>query len=767
MVSISPGSIGWADVFTVSNTSEFSNISGSLSNALNLANSNPGMDTVLFDIPGAGPHTIPAAGLTVADSTLIDGYSQPGSSENTLAVGSDAVLKVVVDGANQWPTVLDATNAAGSTIKGLVLSGGPIGFGPEYCVRLGHHITLQGCFIGADATGGSVIPSANYAVRADSFCTIGGVTPAARNVIAGGETCNLYLAGKSNSVVGNYIGVRAQGDGVLLMTPGFTIPYFHVIVEDVNNIIGGPASTDRNVIAFSESDAILVNGQANILGNYIGTDATGSFDLGEPVFEAAIGNRGVRAGGGDTIAGNLISGFLMGIHAGGANCDIESNFIGTDALGNPTLGNAVGIRVIGGATIGGEAPGQGNLISGNDTGVVYSSGCRIIGNSISSSGPGLGIDLGGNGVTMTNVPVLSQALTQPGMTTVTLTNAAALAGFHIQFYYNSACHASGFGEGTTWISSDTVDGGVADYVIPEVAAGGFITATATGPAIGTTTSEFSACAQVQQSPDGDGDGVADGADNCPATPNPGQEDQDADGVGDICDNCPTIANPDQLDGDSDLIGDACEANQTPSGSNVAVEPEPGVVVTFPNVTSSGFTHAEPDASCSGSVNSFQFVPQANPTCLDIWTTASFSGLAEVCLSYNQNDVGASNEGNLRLLHWDGGASEWVDVTSDLDTVANVICGQVSSFSPFGLALPVQTCNCPFQADLNADSFIDAVDLAFIIDIVFFGAPDSQDPACPATRGDFNDDGFADAVDLAFVIDHVFFGGAGPVDPCVP
>jgi len=45
--------------------------------------------------------------------------------------------------------------------------------------------------------------------------------------------------------------------------------------------------------------------------------------------------------------------------------------------------------------------------------------------------------------------------------------------------------------------------------------------------------------------DSDGDGIEDGADNCPTVSNPGQEDADNDGVGDVCDNCPSTANPDQ------------------------------------------------------------------------------------------------------------------------------------------------------------------------------------------------------------------------------
>jgi hypothetical protein len=62
--------------------------------------------------------------------------------------------------------------------------------------------------------------------------------------------------------------------------------------------------------------------------------------------------------------------------------------------------------------------------------------------------------------------------------------------------------------------------------------------------------------------DSDGDGIPDQEDNCPETPNPGQEDDDGDGIGDGCDNCPGVANPDQVDTDGDGTGDACEGTVT-------------------------------------------------------------------------------------------------------------------------------------------------------------------------------------------------------------
>jgi len=75
------------------------------------------------------------------------------------------------------------------------------------------------------------------------------------------------------------------------------------------------------------------------------------------------------------------------------------------------------------------------------------------------------------------------------------------------------------------------------------------------------------------------------------------------------------------------------------------------------------------------------------------------------------------------------------------------------------------CNCPFQADFDESGARDAVDLNLLIDILFFNAPDIQDPDCPATRSDFDYSGAPDAVDLNQLIDHLFFNGPEPVDPC--
>lgn len=69
--------------------------------------------------------------------------------------------------------------------------------------------------------------------------------------------------------------------------------------------------------------------------------------------------------------------------------------------------------------------------------------------------------------------------------------------------------------------------------------------------VNNTTYDFEPC-------DADNDGILDNVDNCPTTPNPGQEDADSDGVGNACDNCPNVQNPGQADMNNDGAGDVCD-----------------------------------------------------------------------------------------------------------------------------------------------------------------------------------------------------------------
>ncbi len=72
---------------------------GSLREAINCANNNPGPDVISFNIPGNGPHTIQVLTgiLTITDpNTVIDGTTQPGYSDGG----------IILDGANAVNTGL-------------------------------------------------------------------------------------------------------------------------------------------------------------------------------------------------------------------------------------------------------------------------------------------------------------------------------------------------------------------------------------------------------------------------------------------------------------------------------------------------------------------------------------------------------------------------------------------------------------------------------------------------------------------------------------
>ena len=77
------------------------------------------------------------------------------------------------------------------------------------------------------------------------------------------------------------------------------------------------------------------------------------------------------------------------------------------------------------------------------------------------------------------------------------------------------------------------------------------------------------------------------------------------------------------------------------------------------------------------------------------------------------------------------------------------------------------CACAFQSDIDEDGYITPIDLARVIDIIYTGGFDPQDPACPSTRFDFDCDGFVTVLDLTGVVDYLYDGGPGPCDPCVP
>src|ERR1044072_2585651 len=99
---------------------------GSLRQAIIDANASPGPDTITFDIPGAGKHviTLTATLPDIISPVTIDGYTQSGSSRNTLPKADDAVISIELNGASAGAGVNGLTiDAGGSTVRGLKITG--------------------------------------------------------------------------------------------------------------------------------------------------------------------------------------------------------------------------------------------------------------------------------------------------------------------------------------------------------------------------------------------------------------------------------------------------------------------------------------------------------------------------------------------------------------------------------------------------------------------------------------------------------------------
>ncbi len=493
-------------------------------------------DTINFNIAGAGVHTItPASALpSITKTVLINGYSQPGASANTLAVGDNAVLLIEISGASTpLLTVFNILAPAGGvTVQGFVIN--RTAGGQAFLVSSSNNI-IAGNFIGVDPTG-TTLPDLGTApvIRfADgSSNTFGGSTPAARNVMAGnggggGAFILLQGSGGSHVIQGNYIGTNASGTAILS-----NFGFQGVEVNNDGNTIGGTASGAGNVIA-GANDGIFFRGSAStsnnvIQGNRIGTNAAGTAALGGTT-GIEIRNSTVLTnnliGGSSAGAGNLISGNGTGILVtdSAQSYTIQGNRIGTDVTGTlpiPNSGDGVALTLPGGGSglLGGTGAGEGNIIAfngGRGVWVALGTGHKILGNFIFSNG-GIGIDLNNDGVTandacdadtgannLQNFPVITSVTSGASSTNIQGTlNSLASSSFRLEFFASSSCDPSGNGEGQTFLGSTTVttDGScnaTFNVTVPVGTAGQVITVTATllSPASGLPieTSEFSAC----------------------------------------------------------------------------------------------------------------------------------------------------------------------------------------------------------------------------------------------------------------------------------
>jgi CSLREA domain-containing protein len=190
-------------------------------------NNNPTeTDLIKFNIPDSvdpGVKTIsPGTTLpSVIEPVIIDGYSQPLSSVNTLAKGTNAKLLIELNGNNSISRGLNIFTSD-SVVKGLVINrftGIAIEIAPDGDLLT--DVRIEGNFIGTNPAGTSALGNlVGVDLFATTNSTVGGTSRASRNLISGNTSTGIFIQGGNccaqgsadhNLVQGNLIGTKKGG----------------------------------------------------------------------------------------------------------------------------------------------------------------------------------------------------------------------------------------------------------------------------------------------------------------------------------------------------------------------------------------------------------------------------------------------------------------------------------------------------------------------------------------------------------------------------
>jgi hypothetical protein len=482
LLVVSPPAV--AATYTVTNTNDAG--IGSLRQAMLDANANPGLDTIAFNIPGTGPHSIVVASLLpgISSPVLIDGYTQPGAAANTAATGSNAVIRIELRPGGTLSGGLSLlVGSQGSTIRGLAINRfrslaiNVTGGGAD-CV-------ITGNFIGTDPGGSIGYPAAVVASQtgitvSGDRCRVGGTSRADRNIISGFNGIGLHVSGSDVVVQGNLIGTDRLGTTAIPNRRGISVGATGPGTTTLNALIGGDnsgsVSVPRNVISGNTVAGVeIVSGQGHrVEGNIIGL-------VSFPIFLSPLpnGEAGIVVRGGTEHDIGAFSGDVG-----------RRNLIGRN--GGP------GILLFGPASSG--AGPQGVFIGANDfvtnDGLAIDLSLTQQGDGVTPNDP-FDADEGPNG--LQNFPVLtSVSYPAPGQTRVHgQLHSRANTSFRIDLYRSTSCDPAGHGPGASWldqfvVTTNAAGNGSFARTLAADHTTGFATATATW--LGDyATSEFSAC----------------------------------------------------------------------------------------------------------------------------------------------------------------------------------------------------------------------------------------------------------------------------------
>ena len=403
--------------YTVTTTADSG--TGSLRDAIKKANSSSGLDTIKFAI-GSGVKTIQTkTGLPyISDKVIIDGTTQPGYAGKpiielrgdvsggyglNIGAGGSTVKGLVI---NRYSSGILFTKGGGNTVEGNYIGLGYSGTtdwgnrdkgiivqtadnkildnvisgngtaGVQLYLYSSSNNVVQGNKIGTDATGTVAIGNgqSGVAINGGAYNLIGGTDPADRNIISGNGQDGVVIntgGAKNNTIQGNYIGTDVTG------TKRVANLNYGIETSQANTLIGGDTAAARNVVSGNGYTGVVLwlkSGSNSVVkNNYIGTDVTGTKDLGNYWNGVDVSN-----GSSDNLVdSNLISGNdIDGVMVyQGQNNTIKNNTIGFAANRRDALKNfRHGIRFTN-TTL---AYATGNYIGNNDGYGLFRTGGGVI-----------------------------------------------------------------------------------------------------------------------------------------------------------------------------------------------------------------------------------------------------------------------------------------------------------------------------------------------------------------------------------------------------
>ncbi len=373
-----------------------------------LAVGNTQFGVQVLDAPGTSIGSPVDGGSNLISGNLVAGISLGGSG----AVG-------VVVTANRIGTDRSGTKPLGNGRSGIAVTGSPLASIGGTAAGAGNLISgngleginvggsrtgtlwILGNLIGTNASGRTALSNSGDGVLLDGTAD---VLVGSSNLISGNGLAGVHVRGADTrriKILGSRIGTSANGLAAIPNQDG-------VLIDDARGVqVGGARAGDANLISGNLDSGVQILGAKSgvnfVLGNRIGTDATGRVALGNAIGIQVDGSPANTLGGPNLSGGNLISG----------NAQVGVQILGDGATGNLVIGNRIGtnadasaalrlastpsvgvlINNASGNLVGDPAkPGSGNVIVGHQVGVVVAGfGARgnvLAGNRIGTDATG-------------------------------------------------------------------------------------------------------------------------------------------------------------------------------------------------------------------------------------------------------------------------------------------------------------------------------------------------------------------------------------------